>query len=300
MEWLNYHHLRYFWAAAKEGSLREAAEKLAVSQPSISAQIKLLEEALGHPLFRRTGRGLTLTDVGQVVFEYADDIFRTGRELLQAMRQGGSTPAFHVGVSDSLPKVVVRGMLQPALDLENPPRLICREGLLAEHLPVLAGHRLDMILADEPAPASQYRLFNHSLGSCGVTFCATPKLAASLRKNFPHSLNGAPALLPAEDTPLRRAVEKWFDAQGVQPRVLGEFDDGALMMMFARSGLGFLPVHSIAAAEATSTFRLAEIGQAADCKCELYAITAERRLKHPAIVAVTVHAQEAVFGKKPK
>jgi LysR family transcriptional regulator, transcriptional activator of nhaA len=298
MEWLNFHHLRYFWAAAKEGSLRAAAQKLGVSQPSISAQLKLLEDALGHPLFRRVGRGLALTDTGRMVLDYADDIFRTGRELLQAVRQGGGAtpPVFHVGVSDSLPKLVVRGMLEPALKIETPPRLICREGLLGELLPLLAAHRIDMILADEPAPASQYRLFNHPLGSCGVTFCAAPKLAARLRKDFPRSLHGAPALLPAEGTPLRRAVEQWFDARGLEPKILGEFDDGALMMMFARDGLGFLPIHSVAAADGAATFRLSEVGNAPECRCHLHAITAERRLKHPAILAVTVHAQESVFG----
>lgn len=298
MEWLNYHHLRYFWAVAKEGTLRAAAEKLGTSQPSISAQLKLLEESLGQPLFKRAGRSLALTDTGRMVLDYADDIFRTGRELLQAVRHGGTAPVFHVGVSDSLPKLVVRGMLEPALRIQSPPRLICSEGLMSELLPLLAAHRLDMILADEPAPASQYRLFNHPLGSCGVTFCATPKLAQLLRKNFPKSLNGAPALLPAAGTPLRRTVDQWFDARGLEPKVIGEYDDGALMMMFARDGLGFLPVHSIAADDAAKTFRLAEVGNAPECRCHLHAITAERRLSHPAILAVTVNAQEAVFGSR--
>ncbi len=299
MEWLNYHHLRYFWAAAKEGSLRAASEKLGVSQPSISAQLKLLEEALGQPLFKRAGRGQTLTETGKVVLEYAEDIFRTGHELLEAVRSGagGGPPAFHVGVVDTLPKLVVRRMLASVLAMPNPPRLVCSEGLMTELFPQLAAHRIDMILADEPAPASQYRLFNHALGSCGVTFCAAPKLAARLRKGFPKSLDGAPAILPGEGTPMRSTVDLWFDAQGVRPRIIGEFADGAMMKMFARDGVGFIPVHSIAAEDAAATFRLAKVGSAPECQCHLHAITAERRLKHPAILTVTSHAQEAVFGR---
>lgn len=302
MEWLNYHHLRYFWMVAREGSLRAAAEKLAVSQPSISAQLKLLEESLGQPLFKRAGRGLALTETGRVVLEYAEDIFRGGQEMLEAVRSGagGGPPAFHVGVVDSLPKIVVRRMLAPVLSSPTPPRLVCSEGLLSDLLPDIAAHRIDLILADEPAPSSPYRLFNHSLGTCGVTFCAPPKLAMKLRRRFPRSLDDAPAILPGESTPLRRAVEQWFDAQGLQPRVVAECDDGALMKMFARDGVGFIPVHSVAAADACATFHLSKIGEAPDCHCHLHAITAERRLKHPAILTVTQHAQEAVFGRPSK
>jgi LysR family transcriptional activator of nhaA len=302
MKWLNYHHLRYFWVAAREGSVRAAAEKLAVSQPSISAQLKLLEESLGQPLFRRVGRGQALTEVGQVVLEYADDIFRAGHELVEAVRSGagGGQPTFHVGVVDSLPKMAVRRMLGSVLTMASPPRLVCSEGQLAELIPELAGHRLDMILADEPAQASGYRLFNHPLGSCGVTFCAEPKLAQRLRREFPRSLEGAPAILPSEGAPLRRAVELWFDSQNLHPRVLAECDDGALMAMFARDGVGVIPVHSVAAEDAMETFNLAEVGDAPECECHLHAITAERRLKHPAILTVTQHAQEDVFGKGRK
>ncbi len=299
MEWLNYHHLRYFWVAAREGSLRAASEKLSVSQPSISAQLKLLEESLGQPLFKRVGRGLALTEVGHVVLEYAEDIFQAGHEMVEAVRTGagGGQPAFHVGVVDSLPKIVVRRMLGSVLSMASPPRLVCSEGLLSELLPELAGHRIDMILADEPAQASRYRLFNHPLGSCGVTFCAPPKLAQRLRRDFPRSLDGAPAILPSEGTPLRRAVELWFDSQDLHPRVLAECDDGALMKMFARDGVGVIPIHSVAAKDAMETFHLAEVGSAPECHCHLHAITAERRLKHPAILTVTQHAQEDVFGR---
>ena len=299
MEWLNYHHLRYFWTVAKEGSLRAAAERLHVSQPSISAQLNQLEEFLGHPLFRRSGRGLQLTDTGRLVLEYAEDIFSTGREMLDAVRSSSTSRSkvFHVGITDSLPKLVARAMLQPALERDPPPRLICREGQFDELLPVLAAHRLDLVLGDEPAGGGhRFKVFNHPLGSCGVTFCAEPTLAKKLKVNFPQSLHDAPALLPTEGSLLRRALEQWFDQQGIRPRVIGEFDDAALMLFFAREGTGFLPLHSVAVADAKKTFRLAEVGDAPTCRCHFHAITAERRLKDPAILAITQHVQGAVLG----
>ena len=292
MEWLNFHHLRYFWVVAREGGLRGAAEKLNVSQPSISAQIKLLEESMGTPLFRRGGRGLQLTETGRLVLEYAEQIFATAREMLHAVKQGtpSRTMSFHVGITDSLPKIVAGKMLHPARRLEPPPRLICREGQLDELLPLLVTHRLDMVLADEPAGAGhKFKVFNHSLGSCGVTFCAAPKLAAKLRKNFPKSLHAAPALLPTEGTSLRRVVDEWFHQREIRPEVIGEFDDAALMTQIAQEGAGFVPLYSIAV---DSVPHLSEIGDAPECRCHMHAITVERRLKHPAILAVTEHRAE--------
>jgi LysR family transcriptional activator of nhaA len=299
MEWLNYHHLRYFWTVAKEGSLRAAAEKLHVSQPSISAQLAQLEEFLGQPLFRRSGRGLQLTDTGRLILEYAEDIFSTGREMLDAVRQSNSrrVQPFQVGITDSLPKLVARAILQPALTLDPAPRLVCREGQLDELLPLLAAHRLDLVLADEPAGGGhRFKVFNHPLGSCGVTFCAAPKLARQLRSGFPKSLHDAPALLPTEGSLLRRAVEQWFHQHDIRPRVIGEFDDAALMLFFARDGSGFLPLHSVAVDDARRTFKLSEIGDAPSGRCHIHAITAERRLTHPATLAVIQHVQGAVLG----
>ena len=300
---MNYHHLRYFWVVAREGSLRAAAEQLRVSQPSISAQLGQLEEFFGHPLFRRSGRGMQLTDTGRLVLEYAEDIFSTGRELLDAVRGTASSRSkiFHVGITDSLPKLVARAMLQPALDLDPPPRLICREGQFDELLPLLAAHRLDLVLGDEPAGGGhRFKIFNHPLGSCGVTFCATAALARRLRPGFPKSLHNAPALLPTEGSLLRRAVEQWFHQHDVHPKVMGEFDDAALMLFFAREGAGFLPLHSVAVSDANRTFKLAEIGDAPSCRCHFHAITAERRMKDPAVLAITQHVQAAVLEpKKP-
>jgi LysR family transcriptional regulator, transcriptional activator of nhaA len=300
MDWLNYHHLRYFWVVAKEGSLRAAADSLRVSQPSISAQLGQLEDFFGQPLFRRSGRGLQLTDTGRLVLEYAEDIFSTGRELLDAVRGAGGHRArvFHVGITDSLPKLVARAMLQPALDLNPAPRLICREGQFDELLPLLASHRLDLVLGDEPAGgAHRFKIFNHPLGSCGVTFCATGAIARKLRSGFPKSLHDAPALLPTEGSLLRRALEQWFHQHDVRPKVVGEFDDAALMLFFAREGAGFLPLHSVAVADARATFKLAEIGDAPSCRCHFHAITAERRMKDPAVLAITQHVQGAVLDR---
>ena len=200
MEWLNYHHLRYFWAVAKEGGLKKAAEKLHVSQPSISEQIKELEEALGEPLFRRAGRINVLTDAGQIVLRYAEEIFGLGAELMRAVKQrpGLQSLRFYVGVADAIPKLVVNDILKPVLTLPQQVHIICREGKLEDLLAQLAAHRLDLVLADEPASSSLgFRAFTHLLGESGVCFCAAPRLAARLRRGFPRSLHDAPALLPS-------------------------------------------------------------------------------------------------------
>jgi LysR family transcriptional activator of nhaA len=299
MDWLNFHHLRYFWTVAKEGSLRKAAESLSVSQPSISAQIRQLEEALGEKLFRRSGRGLALTDSGRLVFEYADQIFSVGRELLSAVRQKapGRLAAFNVGITDSVPKLVAREILAPVFHLAHPYRTVCREGKIEDLLPQLAQHRLDLVIADEPASSSlKFKTFNHLLGGCGVAFCAVPSVAARLRRRFPDSLNGAPALLPTENTSLRRTIQRWFDESQIHPRILAEFEDSALMRTFAVDVQGFFPVHSVAVAETTARYGFKLVGEAGDCRNDFYAITAERRLKHPAILAVTENAQLRLFA----
>ncbi len=299
METLNFHHLRYFWAVAREGTLRAAAEKLHVSQPSVSAQISQIEDSLGVALFQRAGRGMVLTDAGRLALEYADDIFSTAREMVRALKDpsGTKVPVFHVGVMDSLPKLVVLALLRPVLALNPAPRIVCREGQLHELLPLLASHRLDMILADEAAGSeNEFPLFNHVLGSCGITFCATKAIAGKLRKGFPASLHGQPVLLPSEASSYRRHLEAWFDRNKVKPKVIAEFDDLALMAMFAADGHGFAPVYSVALENAKKTFALSEIGDAPDCRCQIHAITAERKLKHAAIIAVTESAQREIFG----
>jgi LysR family transcriptional activator of nhaA len=297
MEWLNFHHLRYFWMVAREGSLRLAAERLSVSQPSISAQVRLLEEALGETLFQRTGRRLTLTETGRSVFSYADEIFSLGRELLGVVKQApGERPMrFQLGIVDSLPKLVAHRVLRPVFQLTPPVHLICREGKLGELLAQLAAHRLDLVLADEPAASlTQYRLFNHPLGSSEVAFFATPKLANRLRRGFPASLSGAPAFLPTDNTALRMAIDRWFDANGISPKVVAEFEDSALMKAVAMEGESFFPAHLAAREEVTGQYGFKLVGIASDCRTQFHAISAERRIRHPAIATITASAPDAL------
>ena len=216
MDWLNYHHLLYFWTVAREGSIARAAKELRLASPTVHAQIRTLERNLGQQLLVRRGRGLSLTDAGRVVLGYADEIFSLGRELLTAVKQqqpAADRPVrFNVGVVDSVPKTVAKELLKPALHLEPPAHLTVREGKLEQLVAELATHRLDMVLADHPYNApSTIRIFHHRLGECGVTFFAAAPLAAKLKRKFPKSLDGAPALLPTENTAMRSSLESWFD-----------------------------------------------------------------------------------------
>jgi LysR family transcriptional regulator, transcriptional activator of nhaA len=300
MEWLNYHHLRYFWVVAKEGGLKKAAEKLHVSQPSISEQIKELEEALGEPLFRRSGRSNVLTDAGQMVLRYAEEIFGLGAELMRAVKQrpGVQSLRFYVGVADAIPKLVVNDILKPVLAMPQTVHIICREGKMEDLLTQLAVHRLDIVLADEPASSSlKLKVFTHLLGESGVCFCAVPRLAARLRKGFPASLHDAPALLPTENTALRRCLEQWFQRRQIRPRVVAEFDDTALMKVLAVEGRGFAPIPTVVAGEAISRYKLQKVGSTEECKEQFYAITAERRIGHPAAVVITQNAQARLFAQ---
>jgi LysR family transcriptional activator of nhaA len=294
MDWLNYHHLRYFWTVAKEGSLARAAAKLHVSQPSISEQVRELEEALGHKLFQREGRHNVLTETGRVVFSYAEDIFALGSELLNAVKQRPGTRAmrFYVGVADSFPKLVTNEILKPVFTLPQAMHVICREGKLEDLLAQLVAHRLDLVLADEPPSSSiPFKTFSHLLGDTGTTICAGKPLANLLKRGFPQSLNDAPALLPAEDTTLRRALETWFRARQIKPRVVAEFDDLALMKVMAAEGRGFIAVPAIAVRDAVQHYGFQVIGEATDCRVHFHAITAERKLTHPAVSVITQAAQ---------
>lgn len=290
MEWLNYHHLRYFYVVAKEGSLAAAAAKLHVSQPSISEQIRELEEALGEKLFRREGRANKLTDAGQVVFGYAEEIFTLGREMVSAVQQrpGARALRFYVGVVDSVPKLVTNEILSPVFAMPQAVHVICREGKLEDLLAQLAAHRLDIVLSDEPASSStNFKTFSHLLGETGTTFCAEKRLAAKLRRGFPRSLHAAPALLPAENTTLRRALEIWFRAQHIQPRIVAEFEDLALMKVMAAEGRGFIAVPTVALKDAVGHYAFQAVGEAPGCRLQFHAITVERRIAHPAVALIT-------------
>ncbi len=297
MEFLNYHHLRYFWVVAKEGGLRKAADKLHVSQPTISAQIAALEGVLGEKLFRRGGRALALTEAGHRVLSYAEEIFSLGQEILDAAQQQPTARALRVniGITDSLPKLMSYEIIKPIFTLEQPVQAVCREGKAADLLAQLAAYRLDIVLADEPAPSSlPIKVFNHLLGECGVTFCAGRKLAAALKRRFPQSLTDAPVLLPASNAALRRSLEKWFQTQQIRPRLVAEFDDAALMTVAAVDGLGFFALPTLVMKEAVASYDLQPIGRTEDCRQQFYAISAERKLTHPAVVAITSKARAAL------
>jgi LysR family transcriptional regulator, transcriptional activator of nhaA len=297
MDWLNYHHLRYFWAVAREGSLRKASEKLHVSQPSISAQLQSLQQSLGESLFRRSGRTLALTEMGRVVFGYADEIFSLGQDLLGAVKgHPANRPIkFSVGITDSVPKLVAKEILKPVFSHIPQVQVVCQEGKIEDLLAQLAALRLDIVLADEPASTSlKFKTFNHLLGICGVTFCAAPSLARKLRRGFPKSLDGAPALLPIYNTNLRRSLEKWFQAMNIRPHIVGEFEDAALMTVVASDGLGFMPMASVVGKE-LSRYELEIIGTTEKCSDQFYAISGERRLTHPAVKLITERAQRQLF-----
>ena len=299
MEWLNYHHLYYFWAVGKEGSLRKASERLRVSQPSISAQISALERALDEPLFRRSGRSKVLTETGELVLDYAENIFSLGREMVNTVkhRPGKRSARLYVGVADSVPKFIAYEILRPVFQLRPAVQMICREGKVETLLGQLAAHRLDIVLADEPASSAlKFKTFNHHLGTSGVVFCGTMAVAAKLRRDFPRSLHEAPALLPAENTAFRMALEEWFHAAKIRPRTVAEFEDTALMHRAAVDGLGFVPVHAAIAPAALKQYGWKTIGRATSCAGHFYAITAERRVRNPAVLAITENAQLRLFA----
>ena len=301
MEWLNYHHLLYFWAVAKEGGLRRASEKLRVSEPSISAQIRLLEEELGDKLFQRKGRTLALTELGHFTMGYADEIFSLGSELIAAVKRQEPVRKralrFTIGVEDSFSKLLTYDILRPLFDMVPRVHLVCREGKAEELIAQLAIHRLDAVLADEPATGgTKYKVFSHLLGRSTVSICALRKVARTLRAGFPQSLRQAPALLPTANTTLRRALDEWFHGVGIEPRIAAEFEDGALMKVAAANGQGFIAVPSVTVEECVTRFQLVEVAKLPECSDAFYLITGERRITHPAVGVMREHARGLVFS----
>lgn len=298
MEWLNYHHLFYFWTVAREGSIARAGVKLGLAQPTISGQIRALENVLGEKLFSRSGRGLVLTEVGRMVLGYAEEIFSLGRELLDSVkdRPTGRPIQFVVGVADVLPKAVAYRLIEPALHLPEPIQVICREDRPDRLLTELAAHELDVILSDAPiGPTVRVRAFNHLLGECGVTFFGTARLASAHRRGFPNSLHDAPFLLPTDMTAVRRSLDQWFEARQIRPRVVGEFDDFSLLHTFGEAGAGIFAAPSVLERQLRKEgFRV--IGHASEVRERFYAISVERRIKHPAVVAICQSAREELFG----
>lgn len=300
MDWLNYHHLLYFWTVVHEGGVSRAAEKLRLAQPTVSAQVKLLEDMVGDKLFERQGRRLVLTDVGRLVHRYADDIFGIGRELLETLK--GRPPAgrplpLSVGVANAVPKLIVHRLLQPAISGEQAVHLVCREDSTETLLGLLATHALDVVIADVPAPPHvRVKVFNHLLGESDLTIFAAPPLLGKLRKHFPRSLNDAPVLLPTPHTALRRGLDQWLEAEDLHPRVVGEFDDSALMKAFGQLGTAAFPAPTAIEKEVVRQYRVQPIGRVKTVRERYYAISAERRVKHPGVLAITNTAKHEVFG----
>jgi LysR family transcriptional activator of nhaA len=241
MDWLNYHHLHYFWTVAREGSVSKAAERLHLSQPTISAQVRMLENALGERLFLRTGRSLALTDVGRLAYRYADEIFGIGREMIETFRGRpvGRALQLTVVVANAVPKLIVYRLLRPAIERPQPVHLICREDNAEQLVAQLATYTLDVVVATTPAPPHvRVKVFNHLLGESSTAFFAPAAMAPQLKRRFPRSLRDAPMLLPTTNNPLRRALDDWFEAQGIAPRIVGEFEDSALMTVFGHGAGG--------------------------------------------------------------
>jgi LysR family transcriptional regulator, transcriptional activator of nhaA len=300
MEWLNYHHLLYFWVVAKEGSIVRASEELHLAHPTISGQIHRLEDALGTKLFVRQGRHLVLTEAGRVAFRYADEIFSLGREFVDTLRgrATGRPLRLVVGVADVLAPSLVRRFLQPAFRLGQEVQVVCRaDKSVEEFIAELALHRVDVVIADGPAgPGIAVRAFNHLLGECGTTFFAAAKLAASTRRRFPRSLDGAPFLLPGAPSAVRRSLEQWFDAQGVRPKIVAEFDDSALAKEFGQEAVGVFAVPSVIEAEVRRQYRVQLVSRVPAVRQQFYAISVERKIKHPAVVAVCETARKDIFA----
>ncbi len=299
MEWLNYHHLLYFWVVAKEGTIAAACKELHLAQPTISAQLRVLERSLGEKLFTRVGRNLALTETGRVVYRYADEIFSLGRDLLDTVhgRPTGRPLRFNVGVADVLPKLVAYRLLEPALHLPEQVQLVCHEGSPPELLTRLAVYELDLVLSDSPIGSDvKVRAFNHLLGECGVTIFGTKDLAAKYRRRFPKSLDGAPFIIPTANTALRRAMGRWLDSQDIRPSVLGEFEDSALLKVFGQAGVGLFAAPTVIEKEVQRQYSVRVVGRLESVRERFYAISVEKKVKHPAVLAIADEARQKLFG----
>ncbi|MFT5577712.1 MAG: LysR family transcriptional activator of nhaA [Paraglaciecola psychrophila] len=298
MRHLNYNHLLYFWTVAREGSIAKATQILHLTPQTISGQLKLLEESVGEALFNRVGRGLAMTETGHMVYQYADEIFTLGAELTSRVKTGSVVvPAvLAVGSVNSIPKLVTSRILQPVLQSEIAIRLVCREGGLEALLGDLAVHQLDLVLSDRPIPSGlSVKAFSHVLGSSEIALFARKGTAKHYEKGFPHSLDKAPILLPTMDNPIRRALDEWFDHEGISPTLVAEFEDSALMKAFGEAGNGIFPAPAAISAEVEQMYQCQRIGPNLPVEEKYYAISPERKLKHPAVLKIIEHAREQLL-----
>lgn len=298
---MNFKHLYYFWVTAKAGGVVRAGEQLHTTPQTLSGQIKLLEERLGRRLFRKSGRGLELTDDGRVALRYADEIFTLGGELETAMREkrgaGKEVLEFRVGIEDAVAKTVAYRLLEPALNLAEPVRLICVEGRFNDLMAQLALHRMDLVIADEPLTSRlSVKAFNHPLGSSPMSFYAAPRLAARLHGDFPLCLNDAPMLIPGATSSIRPQFEAWLTQHQLHPQVVGEFDDGALMKAFGREGRGVFISPTVVESHTCEQYNVQVVGRSGEMVEDFYAISVERRITHPGVAAITHAARGELFG----
>jgi LysR family transcriptional activator of nhaA len=299
MRHLNYSHLHYFWAVAREGSIVRASKSLHLTPQTISGQLKLLDEAVGQPLFNRVGRRLVLSDMGRLVFEYADEIFSIGAELANVVRgnhfEGPTT--LTVGVVSSMPKLIAERIIAPALMGEDPVRVRCHEASLEQLLSEMAIHKIDIVLSDRQVPDGlNLKAFNHRLGESGMSFFAQRKMARRYKATFPKSLSDAPMLLPTQHSALRRRLDDWFEDHEISPRIAGEFDDSALLKAFGEAGAGIFAAPSVIEEEICRMYRTSVIGRTDEIEERFYAISPERRLRHPAVVLITDTARADLFS----
>jgi LysR family transcriptional regulator, transcriptional activator of nhaA len=296
---MNFKHLHYFWTVARSGSVARASERLHLTPQTVSAQIKLLEQRLDATLFRPAGRGLELTEAGRLALSYADEIFALGDALEAALasRSGALAPPFRVGITDVVPKALAYRMLAPARHLADPVRLICREGKLDRLLTELSLHKLDMVLADRPIPENMsVRGFSRKLGESTLAFFAAPALAEGCGE-FPRCLDNAPLFMPGDDATVRGRIERWLEQMRIAPRVVGEFDDGALMKAFGKEGGGFFPSPALLADEIEAQYGVKLVGRVDEVSEEFYAITREQNSRHPAAHAIIEAAQSALLTR---
>ncbi|HTR45967.1 MAG TPA: transcriptional activator NhaR [Verrucomicrobiae bacterium] len=300
MEWLNYHHLYYFWAVVRTGSIAKACEELRLAPPTVSAQLHELENQLGEKLLERSGRGLIPTEMGRRVYRHADEIFSIGREIMDTVKHRPTQRPLRlsVGIDDVLPKIVAYRILEPALHLKSSVQLFCREASLGRLAAELAVHELDVVLSDAPVtPSVNLRVYSHRLGATGVVWMGVKPLVRLYARGFPKSLDGAPILLPTDDTAIRLRLDQWFASLGVRPRIVGEFEDYALLRSFGQGGVGLFPAPAVLETQYRREGKVQRVGVARGIENHFYAISAEEKVRHPAVIAIYENAARGVFGR---
>lgn len=298
MEWLNYHHLFYFWMTVKAGTISAAAESLHLARPTVAAQIKELEKSVGQKLFRKQGRGLVLTEFGTQIHQFAEEIFSIGHELREFIKTGhtGTRKRFVVGLPDVVPKHIAFELLKPAVNMDERPRMVCYEGKLPQLLADLALHKLDLIISDAPAPPTlEFKVYNHKLGECGLSMLAVPAIAKKYRKGFPSSMTDAPLLLPTDHTAVRRSLDIWMEDQEIFPDIVAEFEDSALLKVFGQAGEGIFPIPTAIESIIKRQYGVHLVGRVPDVLDKFYAISAEKRVQHEATSMIVKQARSLLF-----